>query len=67
MHGAGKQLLACSTLTEEQHSRICRRHALHLLRGFLHALVLAHDPRKSVAFRVLLSQQQIFAQQFLLL
>ena len=29
-----------------------REYALHLVRGFLHALVFAHDSREAVSFRV---------------
>ena len=65
--GAGKKFLAGSALSEQQHGGIGRRHALHLVGGFLHGLVFADDPRESVPFRVLLAEQQILAQQFLLL
>jgi len=67
MHRARKKLLARSALTKEQHRRVCRGHALHLLRGFLHGFMFADNARESVSFGIFLPQQQILAQQFLLL
>src|SRR5436305_13709649 len=66
MNGTGEEFLAGAALTEQQSRGSCRRHALDLLADFANGGVLADDAWKSVARGVLLSQQQVVPQQFLL-
>ncbi len=66
MDGAGEEFLAGAAFAQQEDGRIRRRNALDLLAGFLHRWVLAHDAREAVARRVLLAQEQVFPEQFVL-
>ena len=67
MNRAREKFLARAAFAQQQHRGIRRRHALGHRAGIFHRRMLADDARKSVAHRVFLAQQQILAQQFLLL
>ena len=67
MDRAGKEFLAGAAFAEQQHGGIGGGHALHHLARFLHGGMFADDARKTVPRGVFLAQQQIFAQEFLLL
>ncbi len=54
-------------MPQQQNGGVRGGHALHLVRGVLHALVVADDSRKAVSLRIFFAQQQILAQKFLLL
>src|SRR5579872_1558246 len=60
VHGTRKQLFARSALSQEQNSRIRRRHFLNLLADLPNSRVFADNARKPVPRRILLAQQQIF-------
>ncbi len=66
MNRAREKFFPGSALSEQQHGRVRGRHALHLVRGLLHGLVLADDPGKSVSLGVFFAEQKIFPLKFLL-
>ena len=67
MNCARENFLARPAFTEQQDCRLRRGHALRHLACVLHRRMLSDDSRETIANRVLLAQQQIFTQQFLLL
>src|SRR6267378_5261713 len=66
MNRAREQLLSRATLAQQQRRGIGRSDALDLLADPANRSVLANDAGKSVTRCVLLAQQQILSQQFLL-
>ena len=66
MDGAGEKFLARAAIAEQQHGGIGGGHALRLQRRVAHGRGFANDARESVARGVILAQQQILAQHFLL-
>ena len=61
-----KQFFPRAAFPQQEHRRIRRRHALHLLPGRLDGRVLPDDARESVPRRILLPEHQVFPQQVLL-
>ncbi len=62
----GEQLFSRPAFSQQQASRIRRRHFLNLLAHFSDGRMFAYDSRKSIARGVFLAQQQIFPQELLL-
>ena len=67
MNSAGKEFFARAAFAQQQDGGIGCGHALDLVAGFLHGSVFAEDAREAIARGILLAEQEVFAQQFLLL